>query len=469
MTHTLPDDDRAATLQVEPGESYRLIVLRRGGFELLIVGEAPVWTLPVVEVRRYGRVAEALISAIKSRYGVPIICLFATAILRGGGHRTGPLYYVVESNNADGGTVKGASWIDLESLSQGQLLNERDFSAITDALWQLRGYRSGASYGPFGRSGWMQELLPWVERQLVPLGLRLNGSFRQLNSGATVTLLRFETTGVAVWFKAGGKLNPSECSIAAALAWRLPQFVPRILGFHAESNGWLTLEAEGETLEKRGDSSAWQIAAQSLAALQIQSQVVTRDLLDAGCKDVRIPRLRRGIRPFLGAMQKLMDRQCAADVLPLTSREMSGLHDRLDNACSRLESLGIPDTIGHLDFNPGNIIVAGDHCRFLDWAEACVGHPFLTFEYLRSHFWRNEIAAPCGEADLLAAYYANWHSIMPGRAINEAQRIAPLIAVFAYAVTGFPWECPNDAVEASCAGYLRSLTRRMWHEAQLLN
>ena len=39
---------------------------------------------------------------------------------------------------------------------------------------------------------------------------------------------------------------------------------------------------------------------------------------------------------------------------------------------------GIPETIQHNDLHDGQVFVRGDDYRFLDWAEACISHPFFT-------------------------------------------------------------------------------------------
>jgi len=61
---------------------------------------------------------------------------------------------------------------------------------------------------------------------------------------------------------------------------------------------------------------------------------------------------------------------------PLTIRELAFLGERLQEAISVLQDFGFPETLGHIDFNPGNILITPARCVFLDWAEACVTHPF---------------------------------------------------------------------------------------------
>jgi hypothetical protein len=133
-----------------------------------------------------------------------------------------------------------------------------------------------------------------------------------------------------------------------------------------------------------------------------------------------------------------------------------------------LEELGIPDALGHLDLNAGNIIVSENGYVFVDWAEAYVGHPFLSFEYLLEHF-RHAIGADVArEAELVRSYNAPWEQVLPADVIAEALTLAPLAAVFAYAAGIDGWRNQERPIEPKAAGYFRSLARRMHREATQL-
>jgi len=56
-----------------------------------------------------------------------------------------------------------------------------------------------------------------VQRAIEPYGLRLSGEFRQLNASPTFALLRLETTGQALWFKAVGEPNLREFPIPSPI------------------------------------------------------------------------------------------------------------------------------------------------------------------------------------------------------------------------------------------------------------
>src|SRR5207302_10930298 len=141
------------------------------------------------------------------------------------------------------------------------------------------------------------------------------------------------------------------------------------------------------------------------------------------------------------------------------------LRTRLQEAISVLEDFGFPETLGHIDFNPGNILITATRCVFLDWAEACVTHPFTTFEYLAEHFRRGGIADASGSNRVAAAYLRPWRAFLSSEDLTRTMTVSPLVAVFSYAVAGNAWRSPDALHNSIEAGLLRSLTRRMHCEA----
>jgi hypothetical protein len=297
-----------------------------------------------------------------------------------------------------------------------------------------------------------------------PLGMELK-DFQQLNGCGTFSLVRFETTQLPVWFKAVGKPNLHEFPITVALAELFPQYVPSVLATQPACHGWLMADAGGPPLNEAEDSSAWKDAATALAGLQIASIGAIDDLLKAGCRDLRVGRLLESVDPFLEVMADLMQQQTKVPPAILSRHELSRLAATLKSALHCLQSVGIPDTLGHGDFNPGNILLGSKRCVFIDWAEAHVSHPFLTFEYLMSHLRKDCPALIRFEDAIRSSYAQRWQSISLSEHLSEAFLFSPLVAVFAYAVAGNSWRDPERLKIPQVPGYLRSLARRMKQEA----
>jgi hypothetical protein len=114
------------------------------------------------------------------------------------------------------------------------------------------------------------------------------------------------------------------------------------------------------------------------------------------------------------------------------------------------------------------MVVSSGACRFLDWAEACVGHPFFSFQYLLEHFRRSVGADPAREAELTDFYAQPWMQLVSTEAIAKALTLTPLLAAFAYAVACCAAMDQERRQNPRTAGYLRALTRRMSREASRL-
>src|SRR4029077_19953482 len=139
----------------------------------------------------------------------------------------------------------------------------------------------------------------------------------------------------------------------------------RVLGSHLAWNGWLSSEAPGISLGEIAECSAWERAAESLAELQISSIGKCSELLEGKCRDLRLANLTDCIDPFLARMGEFMAAQEKAFPAPLAKSELASLREGLAEGCELLESFHFPDTLGHIDFNPGNIVISAESCVFL--------------------------------------------------------------------------------------------------------
>lgn len=128
-----------------------------------------------------------------------------------------------------------------------------------------------------------------------------------------------------------------------------------------------------------------------------------------------------------------MERQTKIPPEPLDRTQLDALGDRIRAALEALEALGIPEALGHLDLNPGNIVVSPEQCMFLDWSEAYIGNPFVTFQYFCEHFRRTAGLDSALEKRLVSTYCSRWEGIVPRTTIDDAISIAQLLAVFACA------------------------------------
>ncbi|MHB8413379.1 MAG: phosphotransferase [Candidatus Acidiferrales bacterium] len=445
-------------------QAYRLILTRRSATEVLLATRGAGWTLPLVEVRAHERLAEQLTSATRETWGIEAYCLFTPVLGNVAENAPGMKYALLESFAQNAKAPAGMYWAPVAAITREATLPRDHRASVLSALREMDQYAARPSTGPFARPGWIKELFQWIQGEIGPWGLRVTGGFRQLNASATFSLIRIETTGPAVWFKATGEPNLDELPITVTVARLFPRFVPTLLGVHPSWNGWLAREAPGATLDTSGEVSAWSAAAKTLAELQIASLGKGGELLGSRCKDLRMERLTREIDPFVSRMGELMAAQKKQGPPILTNSELEMLGEELRGACSALQALALPDTLGHIDFNPGNILVSPGGCVLLDWAEACVANPLLTFAYLREHAERRHLEAGSRE-DITPAYLKPWQGLFSPSDLERGMTFSSLVAVFAYAVSGNAWRSGEALRNPALAPYLRSLTRRMHRDA----
>jgi hypothetical protein len=448
-------------------ETYRAIVLGRGGNELLLKPAGEGFLLLSVEIPRWQRLAENMTVAIRNEWGQEAICLFNPDVSAPVTAPNDHNYQVMECSGP-ARPHPGAEWVHVSSLSERTFADPADQVAVQRSLAECDRDAGAAALGPFARLGWFRELQGWIEEVIGPLGFHLAGSFSQLNASPSFSLVRFETSGPAVWFKAVGNPNLREFPITLALARLLPHHLPSILAARPEWNGWLALEVEGTNLGETQDAHHWKTAASALARLQIESIGRFGTLVDSGARDLRASALLKLVRPFLDAMGQLMEKQTKVSPRVLSRSELVLLGEQIEEALSLSTDFGIPDALGHLDFNPGNVIVSEGHSVFLDWAEAYVGNPLFSFQYLVEHFRRMAGVNVTAESALTSAYAEEWQSLVSPENLAGALAFAPMLAVFAYAAVNDTWSDGARLRDPKLAGYLRSLTRRMHREANRL-
>jgi hypothetical protein len=452
-------------LQQSETSLHRVILLAPQGEELLVLPEHERFRLPVISIPPHQRIAERLTASLHRDWSEEAVSLFG---LDTSSTDSETRYQVMESIDAQRSEAAGLRRVSISSLRENQFEQPADAMAVARAIAECKEYAAGSKHGPFGRLGWFAELTEWVRDQIRCAGLLLNGRFRQINGSPAFSLVRFETNGPAVWFKAVGAPNLREYAITLALSKHFPAYMPHVVATREDWNGWLAIEAEGAHPTDSSDISVWARVATTLAELQIASVGQTLHLLDTGCWDARVCSLTKLVEPFFEAMAELMERQTKDSPPPLSRNLLLALRTQLQDILSEAADSEIPNSIGHLDFNPGNIMANRDRCVFLDWAEACAGHPFLTFRYLLEHLRRVRQQDNSWEPLIMSTYSHNWRSVVSPNEISKELNVSPLLAVFAYAACTDAWRDPARRDRPETGRHFRSLTRRMKRELDLL-
>lgn len=444
---------------------HRIVLFDSPATRLLVIPENGRFRLPTLAAPKHQRLAESLTALLTNQWSQQAVCLFRldTSLIAPDLH-----YHVMACSDENLPITPGSRWVSVPSLEEGQFQTAPDYAAVVKSFAECRAYAEGCKLGSFARPGWFSELTAWVRDEAAREGLRLSGRFSQLNGSPTFSLVRFETNGPALWFKAVGEPNLREYTITLELSKYLPSFVPPALAARSEWNGWLALEVPGTHPDEGSPRTVWARVAEALADVQLASLGRTLHLLDAGCRDARVCSLVDLVEPFIAVMKELMEQQTQKVPAALSHDELALLETRLHQVLSHATACDFPNTIGHFDCNPGNIVVSADRCVFLDWAEGCVGHPFITFQYLLEHIRRSSFLDNSGELALTGAYLNRWQEFLSPDDIGQALAISPLLAAFAYGVCTDAWRNPGRRERPETARHLRSLTRRLKREADCL-
>jgi hypothetical protein len=456
-----------------------LVVTRKDDSEVLLQLAGGKHRLLQVHIPLGQRPAPYVVSALRSRWDIQAICRFGiidaeskdsiptiqeTEAIKGPKSH----YFVLDFLGADRSVTSGNSqvawvrvgeidWEDSEAVDR----RERCYSALAEA----KAYSVGALQGHFVQTGWFGDLKVWTQSQVDARGWHLSGNWEQLNMGPDFSLIRFETTGTPVWFKAVGAPNLREFSITSKLAELRSAHLPLVVALHNDWNGWLMLDAVGSHLDEMWELKHWQTAAASLARLQLESLLHSEALIGAGCYDLRISRMRSLIEPFLDVVGGLMELQPASPPRRLRSGDLEWIETALYWTCNQLEVLAIPYALGNADFNPGNILIAVNNAIFIDWAQGHIGHPFVAMEYLLALLLRLRPDLASWAAPLRVSYCRHWEGICSATQISKAIDLSPLIAMFAYAVTLPGWNDDVYTMRSDVAKMIRSLARRMLVES----
>ena len=366
---------------------------------------------------------------------------------------------VPEDAPADGNAV----WIDVHAIAWDSVEPDAARDLLWRALAKTTALNAGQVAGRFVQPGWLMEVLTWARSSLAGHGVELTGTWSQYNMGPDFALLRFDAVGRDVWFKAVGEPNHREFGITKRLAeLRLPH-LPPLLAQREDWHGWLMFDCGDGVLDEQAEPRHWECAARALAELQIESSDRLRRSWTPvrGSESAQLIQTGRSISRFDGLADGRATRRLSA---ALSREELGRLGKQIQGGLAHLDQLGIPDTLGHLDLNPGNIVMSSEECVFLDWAEACVGHPFFSFQYLLEYFRRVVQPDSVWQAELTGTYAECWEPLCRPKQSPKrwrSHRCWPLLPARRGAFRADRKRCASPGT----ARHLRSLTRRMHHEA----
>jgi hypothetical protein len=279
---------------------------------------------------------------------------------------------------------------------------------------------------PWARLGGPDADLAWADALLAEHGLARTAPAEQIKTWNLSSLWRLPVEGGTLWLKHVPLIFGHEATIIERLA--CPS-VPALIG--ADGPRMLMREIAGEDMYDAGSP----VLSRGLSILVgLQREWIRRvdELIALGLPDWRAPVLTALI----------------ADVVERTSAELSA-DDRatlgefvaqLPQRFERVAACGIPDTIVHGDFGPGNLRGDDRSLVILDWGDSGVGHPLLDQPAM---FDRAPIEAV---EPLRAQWTSEWQAAVPG---SDPRRAAQLLAPVAAARQAVIYRKFLDSIEPS--------------------
>jgi hypothetical protein len=407
------------------------MISRRGASEVIVLFDGTAFDLPEVRLPQNQRLAWNLNAALKNDWQLDVVSI-APSNVRSQSSVGDPVrYHLAELIQPNVPLPSGMRWATVSSLTSQSFLVAADYNA-------LRAFHEGLSaspstHAPFEHLGWFREVTSWIEDAIIPFRLQWNGRFEQFHASASFSLIRFETLPRAVWFKAVGEPNTREFAIIRELSKHCQEYVPRLLAVRPDWNGWLAEECPGKTLDQVSDIDLWRHAVRSLANLQVESLSWSKSLLLAGAHDLRTLFARPAVERFFALVERLIAPMAESVTPDFPVEDLRLMKGRMLQLLDHAGNSRVPEALGHLDLNAGNVVVSSGQCGYLDWAEAYVGPPFLALDYLLQNFRRAFGRGSQHESSVVQTYLTVWEPLIPFSDIRDFWGLTPALAVFAYA------------------------------------
>ena len=244
----------------------------------------------------------------------------------------------------------------------------------------------------------------------------MTGAARQIKTWNLSSIWRLPINGGDAWLKV---VPPFFAHEAVIMSYLDAACVPQLLG--AEPGRVVMAHIDGVDHFSTTGPALLEMM-ELLIGLQLSCLDKVPELLSLGLPDRRL----ESIIPRFAAVVE--DQRSSLTVTEL--HQLEKLLRTLDGRAAAIEACGVPNTLVHGDFHPGNVRGPAGRYVILDWGDSAVGHP-LTDELA---FFR-----PLSDQDrnlVAPAWSAAWRRAIPScdpeRAQTLLRPLMPLIAAMIY-------------------------------------
>jgi hypothetical protein len=270
---------------------------------------------------------------------------------------------------------------------------------------------------PWARPGGIAATIDWADETLAALGRPRTGPARQIKSWNLSSILRLPTAGGDVWCKSVPPFQGHEGVVLGLMSADDPSLVPPRLDVDRPSGTVLLDDVPGEN---QWDATEPVLGEMVRRWVRTQSRWAARvdELAEAGLPDWQAV-------SFPGLVSAMLERDDVRAGLAVEELEMlDALASDLPGRLFAIGGCGLPETIVHGDFHPGNWRSDGTSLVLLDWGDSGIGHPLLDLTaFLPRVLYeiRGRLSATWAEA---------WRAERPGSDPElAAELIAPVAAL----------------------------------------
>src|SRR5436190_5555789 len=282
----------------------------------------------------------------------------------------------------------------------------------------------------WARPGGPDADLVWAEEALARVDLARAGAPIQVRSWNLSSLWRLPLDRKTAWLKVVPPFFAHEGRVLDRLGGG---HFPVLLGH--DGPRMLLAEIPGEDLY---DATLPQLLEMIAILVGLQRAWATRvdELLEIGAPDWRAPALTETIR-------SVVDRN-AAEIAAHDRTMLAAFVAGLPARFVEIGDCGLPDTLVHGDFHPGNVRGDASNLVLLDWGDCGVGHPLLDeTAFLDS-------ITPTSIEPVRQRWHALWREACPG---SDPDRAARLLAPIGAARQAVIYQRFLDNIESSERAY----------------
>lgn len=375
------------------------------------------------------------------------------------------LVYALENHSPQWTPPQGAAWYSREQLATLNFASD-DERAYVEAWLDYRSSDHPQRVDWY-RQEWFWVARAWLLAYVMCIPEVTVEGFVQLRAWQRSALLKATPNfGDSIYFKAVPRVFAHELPLTAWLSEQFPDYFPVVLAVEPD-RGWMLLMDHGRrSLETVQDIGMWEMALRVLGRLQVR---LSEDHLDLYALGVPSQSLEE-IADYLDTL--LADEVGLRVGGQLDDDAIAQLHDqapRIKALCAELAACGIPHSLEHGDFYPGQVLVQGDRVVFIDWSDASIAHPFFSYASLEN-FVVNEMPhfSEDTRARLQAAYLGPWRDYADDATLHRAITLARPLAALHTAVLYHRLILPGMEIRWEMENMLPFWLRVLLDEMQLI-